>query len=58
MGKRIWIKEPLAIFAQNAKAGIVIEETKIVELVPKGQKPKFRVDEIFDASQLVVIPGL
>lgn len=58
MSKRIWIKEPLAIFAQKADAGIVIEGTKIVELIPKGKSPKFKVDEIFDASQLVITPGL
>ena len=58
MSKRVWIKEPLAIFANNAENGIVIEGKKIVELVPKGANPTISVDEIYDASDSVVIPGL
>ena len=30
----IWIKNPLAIFAQDSDGGIVIKGQKIIELVP------------------------
>ncbi len=53
---RLWIKSPLAILAENAGGGIVIEGRSIVELVRNGATPRF--DEIFDASRHVVIPGL
>lgn len=58
MSKRVWIKGPLAIFAQNAENGIVIEGTKIVELIPKGATPTISIDEIYDAKDSVVLPGL
>ena len=58
MCKRVWIKEPLAIIAKNADNGIVIEGTKIVELVPKGASPTLSIDEVYDAKDSVVIPGL
>ena len=53
---RLWIKSPLAILADNAAGGIIIDGSRIVELVPAGVTPRF--DEIFDASRHVVIPGL
>ena len=57
--KRIWIKEPLAIYATGeASGGLVIEDEKITELVSKGQEPSKEVDQVFDASNLVVLPGL
>src|SRR6185437_14789111 len=54
---RLWIKDPLAIFAEGATRGLVLEGTRIVELVGKGQAPT-RVDATFDASRHVVLPGL
>ncbi|MCJ0929458.1 amidohydrolase family protein [Acinetobacter lwoffii] len=57
----IWIKHPLAIFTGNqsdARGGLVIQSGKIVELVPLGQTPTTPVDEIFDAKNLVILPGL
>ena len=57
--KRIWIKEPLAIYAtEEASGGLVIEDEKITELVSEGQNPSKEVDQVFDASNLVVLPGL
>ncbi|MFT5930190.1 MAG: 8-oxoguanine deaminase, partial [Oceanospirillaceae bacterium] len=35
----IWLKNPLAILANNAQGGLVIQGQKIVELVPQGQQP-------------------
>lgn len=58
MSKKIWIKSPLAILADNAENGIVIEGNKIVELVAQGASPTGTIDHIYDASNSVVIPGL
>lgn len=54
----IWIKNPLAIFAQNSDGGVVIKAQKIIELVPLGASPKSHIDEIYDASSSVLLPGL
>jgi 8-oxoguanine deaminase len=35
----VWIKKPLAVYAENAEAGVVIQGEKILELVPQGQSP-------------------
>jgi 8-oxoguanine deaminase len=52
----IWIKSPLAILAENADGGIVVTDGVISELVGTAHRPI--VDEVFDASEHVVIPGL
>ena len=57
-GRRIWLRQPLAIMAERAGGGIVIDGSRIVELVPAGGNPSAPVDEIFDCSRHVVIPGL
>lgn len=53
---RLWIKNPLAILAEGAGGGIVVEDRKIVALVQAGSTPEH--DAVFDASQHVIIPGL
>jgi 8-oxoguanine deaminase len=55
---RIWIKDPLAILAVDAARGLVVEGTRIVELVAAGGAPSAPVDLEFDASRHVVLPGL
>ncbi|MCC2645769.1 MAG: 8-oxoguanine deaminase [Burkholderiales bacterium] len=55
---KTWIKSPLAILANNADNGIVIHEDKIIELVAAGQTPITKIDNIIDAREHVVIPGL
>ena len=55
---RLWIKDPLAILATGAERGVVVEGTRIVELVGRGQTPAGPVDSTFDASRHVVLPGL
>ena len=55
---RLWIKDPLAILGAGAERGIVVEGTRIVELVGRGQTPVLPVDSTFDASRHVVLPGL
>ena len=54
----IWLKNPLAVHASgDAGGGIVIEGTKIVELVPAGSRPATAIDEVFDASGHVLKIG-
>ncbi len=55
--RRLWIRDPLAIFAAGAERGIVIEGRRIVDLVPAGATPAGPF-EIFDASSHVLLPGL
>src|ERR1700677_4380255 len=54
---RLWIKDPLAIFADGAERGLVVEGTRIAERVGKGETPE-RIEATFDASRHVVLPGL
>ena len=54
--KRLWIANPLAILADGASGGIVVEHGVITELVKSGAAPEHDVK--FDASQHVVLPGL
>ncbi|MEK0084721.1 8-oxoguanine deaminase [Benzoatithermus flavus] len=55
---RLWIRDPLAILAEGAARGLVIEGSRIVELVGRGREPEGKVDAVFDASRHVVLPGL
>jgi 8-oxoguanine deaminase len=55
---RLWIKDPLAVLAEGAGRGLVVEDGRIVELVPAGAEPSAPVDETFDAGRHVVLPGL
>ncbi|ELV8695356.1 8-oxoguanine deaminase [Vibrio fluvialis] len=59
--QRLWIQSPLVCFTANhcdASGGLVIENNRIVELLAQGQMPSTPVDEVFDARELVIIPGL
>ncbi|HEX2019491.1 MAG TPA: 8-oxoguanine deaminase [Aurantimonas sp.] len=55
---RLFLKDPLAILADGADGGIVVEDGRIAELVPAGAAPAQPVDETFDAARHVVLPGL
>ncbi|MCY3768337.1 MAG: 8-oxoguanine deaminase [Gammaproteobacteria bacterium] len=58
---RTWIKSPLRIFTgsgSDAGNGVVVNGNSVEELVAAGHQPGTEVDEVFDASGLVVIPGL
>jgi 8-oxoguanine deaminase len=55
---RTWLKTPLAILAEGADGGLVVEDGRIAELVPAGRSPAAPVDATFDASNHVVLPGL
>ncbi len=52
----LWLANPLAILA-DAPGGIVVQNGRIVELVPSGGSPS-QPAAVFDASQHVVLPGL
>ena len=56
-----WIKQPCAVFTANdldAAGGIVVRDERIVELVGTDKAPLTSVDDVFDASGLVLLPGL
>lgn len=55
---RLWIKNPLSILADGAEGGVVVEGTRIVELVASGAEPSSPADQTLDASRHVVLPGL
>lgn len=55
---RIWLKNPLAILADTAGGGVVVEDGVIAECIPAGGAPAVACDETFDASEHVVLPGL
>lgn len=57
MTQRLWIRDPLAILAEGAGGGVVVDRAKIVELVPSGGRPMAPA-RVFDASRHVVLPGL
>ena len=54
----LWIKDPLAILADGAKRGLVLQDGRIVELVAAGHSPTAQNVEIYDAGEHVVLPGL
>jgi 8-oxoguanine deaminase len=55
---KLWLKNPLAVLADGAQGGVVVEKSRIVELVARGGTPAAPVDETFDASAHVLLPGL
>jgi 8-oxoguanine deaminase len=54
----LWIKDPLAIFADGAERGIVVQDGRIAELVPVGRSAIAPNVQAFDAGEHVVLPGL
>jgi 8-oxoguanine deaminase len=55
---RIWLKNPLAILADNCGGGLVVEDGVIAQCVSTGGQPAAPVDQIFDAGSHVLLPGL
>ncbi len=58
---RIWIKNPLATFTPEAvdgRGGLVIENNLISEVLAAGQQPARPCNQLFDARDHVVLPGL
>ncbi len=61
MSTSLWIKKPLSTFTanqQDAGNGIVIKNGVIIELVASNSEPTQHIDDTFDASQHVLLPGL
>lgn len=54
----LWVKDPLAILAEDAERGVVVAGGRIVERVAKGRQPASSVAEVFEAGRHVVLPGL
>jgi 8-oxoguanine deaminase len=54
----LWIRNPLAILAEDAAGGLVVDDGRILETLPAGRQPSGPVTETFDASRHVVLPGL
>jgi 8-oxoguanine deaminase len=54
----LWIKNPLAILADGADRGVVLQGSRIVELVAAGRSPATPDLKTFDAGAHVVLPGL
>jgi 8-oxoguanine deaminase len=54
----LWIKDPLAILANGAERGFVVQDGRIVELVAAGREPRVPAVKPFDAGAHVVLPGL
>jgi len=55
---RVWVKDPIAVLAEGAERGVVVEDGRIAELVGKGAEPAHPVHSVFDAARHVVTPGL
>ena len=58
---RTWVKNPLAIFTANdldARGGLVLQDGLIVEVLGLGQQPSAPCNEVFDAREHVILPGL
>ncbi|MEO1320959.1 MAG: amidohydrolase family protein, partial [Pseudomonadota bacterium] len=58
---RTWIRNPLAAWTgadTDASGGLVVEGTDIVECLSAGAEPAAACDQVFDASDCVLIPGL
>lgn len=56
--QRTWIKNPLDCLDPAYAGGIVIQNDLIVELIRAGEQPLQAVDEVVDAHEHVLIPGL
>ncbi|BBE71518.1 8-oxoguanine deaminase [Oharaeibacter diazotrophicus] len=54
---RLWIRDPIAVLAEGAERGVVVEGGLIVALVGRDD-PDPAHDRVFDAGRHVVLPGL
>jgi len=58
---KLWLKNPLAVLVSkgvDAGGGLVIEDDRIIEILPAGSRPSTEAKHIFDGSAHVVLPGL
>jgi 8-oxoguanine deaminase len=54
----LWLRDPLAILADDAARGVVVQDGRILETIQAGREPTITELAVFDASAHVVIPGL
>lgn len=54
---RTWIRDPIAVLAEGAARGLVVEGGQIVELVGAAG-PASPCEGVFEASRYVIVPGL
>jgi 8-oxoguanine deaminase len=54
---RMWIRDPIAMLADGASRGLIVDGRRIVELVGAAE-PSSPYDTTFDAGRHVIIPGL
>ncbi|HVY17776.1 MAG TPA: 8-oxoguanine deaminase [Rhodopila sp.] len=54
----LWLRDPIGILADGAERGVVVDNGRIVELVPAGAEPATPGAAVFDAGRHVVLPGL
>jgi 8-oxoguanine deaminase len=54
---RTWIRDPIAVLAEGAPRGVIVEGSRIVELVGSAG-PTSSYDSTFGAGKHVIIPGL
>jgi 8-oxoguanine deaminase len=54
----LWIKDPIAILADGAERGVVVQDGRISELVPAGTSPATPGAAVFEAGNHIVLPGL
>lgn len=58
---KVWIKNPLAVLVpegEDGGGGVVVDGSVIEEVLQTGAEPEGVVDQVFDASQHVLLPGL
>ncbi|MEM5497269.1 8-oxoguanine deaminase [Paraglaciecola mesophila] len=57
----LWLKSPEAVFTannQNAGNGLLIQGSRIIELVKGGETPKLHFDAIENCTGKVIMPGM
>jgi 8-oxoguanine deaminase len=54
----LWLKDPLAVLAEGAERGLVVQDGRIVELVPAGREPATAEVCAFAVGAHVLLPGL
>jgi 8-oxoguanine deaminase len=58
---RTWLKNPLAVFTANdldAAGGLVIADGLIEQVLAPGERPAQACQQVFDAREHVLLPGL
>ena len=55
---RLWLKDPIAVLAEGAERGVIVEDGVVIECVPRGAMPKAQAQAVFDATRHVILPGL